>query len=74
MRRYNILDLSPREIEVCKLVSKGYPSKQIATLLDIGVRTVESYRYRINTKVGAHSVVDVINYANEYLSEGLKDG
>ncbi|MCX6316085.1 MAG: response regulator transcription factor [Bacteroidetes bacterium] len=44
-------DLSLREIEVIKLINKGYSSKEIASELSISVRTIEVHRHNILKKL-----------------------
>jgi len=55
--------LSPRECEVARLVALGRGNKEVAAMLGITAKTVETYRARIMRKVGAHSVVDLVHYA-----------
>jgi DNA-binding NarL/FixJ family response regulator len=57
--------LSKRECEVVRLLAEGNSSKEIATLLNIAVTTVETYRARIMMKLGVHSVVQLVRYAVE---------
>lgn len=47
--------LSPRELEVARMVAKGYPNKIIASVLDISVWTVSTHLRRIFAKVGVTS-------------------
>jgi DNA-binding NarL/FixJ family response regulator len=55
--------LGKRECEVLRLLAEGKSSKEIATLLAISVRTVETYRTRISMKLDLHSVGQLIRYA-----------
>ena len=55
--------LSSREREVIRLVALGHSSKEIARVLDISPRTVDTYRNRLMHKLGLHSVADVVRYA-----------
>jgi len=55
--------LSDREREVVRLVAHGYSNKEIATKLDVSVKTVETYRYRATEKLGLHSRADLVRYA-----------
>jgi DNA-binding NarL/FixJ family response regulator len=55
--------LGKRECEVLRLLAEGMSSKEIATLLNISVRTVETYRARISMKLDLHSVGQLIRYA-----------
>jgi PAS domain S-box-containing protein len=47
---YDFPKLTPREIKVADLVRSGRTSKEIAELLNVSRRTVESYRNRLRTK------------------------
>ena len=58
--------LSPREIEIVRLVAKGNINKEISTALDISVKTVEAYRAKIMLKLQIHSVTDLVLYAVRY--------
>jgi two-component system response regulator NreC len=55
--------LAPRERQVLQLVAEGKTSKEIATLLDLTVRTAESYRNRIMEKLGIHETAGLVRYA-----------
>ncbi len=44
--------LTSREIEVCDMIKNGLTSKEIAGLLNISLRTVETHRIKIRTKLG----------------------
>ncbi len=46
------LNLTPREIQLADLVMQGRTNKEIADLLNISVRSVESYRYSLRKKLG----------------------
>jgi DNA-binding NarL/FixJ family response regulator len=56
-------DLSEREAEVLRLVAWGYTNKEIAARLQIGVKTVETYKTRLMEKLEARSRVDLVRYA-----------
>jgi DNA-binding NarL/FixJ family response regulator len=55
--------LTPREVDVLKLVANGLTSKQIAAQLRVSVRTVETHRERITHKTGIDSVAGLTKYA-----------
>jgi DNA-binding NarL/FixJ family response regulator len=55
--------LTDRERRVIQLLAEGKRSKQIATLLGISVKTVESHRATIMRKLGLHSVTELVHYA-----------
>jgi DNA-binding NarL/FixJ family response regulator len=56
-------DLSERETEVVRLVAAGHSNKEIASKLEIGVKTVETYKARSLEKLGLHSRADLVRYA-----------
>jgi two-component system response regulator NreC len=55
--------LSAREMQVLKLVARGYSSAQIAKQIFVGVKTVETYRSRFAEKLGLRTRSDVIRFA-----------
>ncbi|HZD00023.1 MAG TPA: response regulator transcription factor [Actinomycetes bacterium] len=55
--------LTPRELEVVKLIAEGHTSKQIAALLVITVRTVERHRANVLEKLGMRDRVELTRYA-----------
>jgi DNA-binding NarL/FixJ family response regulator len=52
-----------REREIILLLAEGKANKQIAEKLGITVRTVEAHRANIMTKLGLHSVIELVHYA-----------
>ena len=59
----NTHDLSAREIEVLKLITKGFINKEIAEKLNISLTTVISHRKNITEKLGIKSVSGLTIYA-----------
>jgi DNA-binding NarL/FixJ family response regulator len=55
--------LTPRELEVLKLIAEGYSSKEIASMLVISLKTVERHRANILGKLGMRDRVDLTRYA-----------
>jgi DNA-binding CsgD family transcriptional regulator len=55
--------LSRREREVVKHLTEGKCNKEIASVLGLSVKTVETYRARIMAKLNAHSLSDVFRFA-----------
>ena len=60
--------LSPRELQVLRLVAEGKTSKDIAALLDLGLQTVRSYRKTMMKKLGVNNVAGLTQLA---LAAGL---
>jgi DNA-binding NarL/FixJ family response regulator len=54
---------TPREIEIIRFLAEGKVNKEIAALLGISVRTVETHRSKIMLKLGVHSLAELIHYA-----------
>jgi two-component system response regulator NreC len=55
--------LSPREIQVLRLVAEGKSSKEIATLLDLSEQTIRSYRKSLMRKLGVNNAVTLTQLA-----------
>jgi DNA-binding NarL/FixJ family response regulator len=55
--------LTPRELEVLKLIAEAQTSKQISELLFISVKTVERHRQNILDKLGMRDRVELTRYA-----------
>jgi two-component system response regulator NreC len=58
--------LTPREIDVLKLIVQGYTNRQIAEELCISTRTVEGHRSNLSDKLGLHTRVELVRYAKEH--------
>ena len=56
--------LSEREIEVINLIRDGLSSKEIATRLNIAIKTVEVHRHNILKKLKVKNTASLINYIN----------
>jgi len=56
-------ELSPRELQVLRLVAEGKTSKEIAVLLDLGLQTVRSYRKTMMRKLGVSNVAGLTQVA-----------
>jgi len=54
---------TPREVEVIRLLADGKTNKEIAAELGITMRTAETHRAKIMSKLGLHSLAAVIHYA-----------
>jgi two-component system, NarL family, response regulator NreC len=57
--------LSPRELEVLKLIALGHTNGEIAATLYLSVRTVESHRSHIQQKTGRTTRAELVGYARE---------
>ncbi len=66
MRSKSTEALTPREIEVLKLIVQGCTNRQIGEELKISTRTAESHRANLSEKLGLHSRVELVRYAREH--------
>ena len=56
-------DLTPRELEVVKLIAEAHTNKQIAQILNLSEKTVESHRGNVLSKLGMRDRVELVRYA-----------
>ena len=62
--------LTPRELDVVKLIAEAYTNKQIAEILKVSEKTVESHRGNVLAKLGMRDRVELVRYA---IRRGLID-
>ena len=62
-KRRDPATLTPREIEVLRLIVQGHTNSQIAEVLTLSVRTIESHRANLMGKLGLQSRVELVRYA-----------
>jgi DNA-binding NarL/FixJ family response regulator len=55
--------LTPRERHVLQLVAEGKSSKEIAGLLGVSVKTVDTHRGHVMRKLGIHELANLVRYA-----------
>ncbi len=55
--------LTEREREVLQLLAEGRSNKEVASLLDLSVYTVETHRTRIMQKLNLHNTAELVLYA-----------
>ena len=58
--------LSPREIDVIRLIKKGMSNSEVANVLFIGEETVKSHRKNIYFKLNIAKVTELIAFADKY--------
>jgi two-component system response regulator NreC len=58
-------NLSPREVEVLRLIALGHTNGEIASSLFLSVRTVESHRAHIQQKIRLTTRAELVAYARE---------
>lgn len=58
-----LADLAPRERQVLELIADGFCTKQIASRLKVGVKTIEYYRSRLMSKTGINHIAGLTRLA-----------
>jgi DNA-binding NarL/FixJ family response regulator len=61
--------LTPSEFEVLHLIGSGHSSQEIAKLLNRSIKTIETHRFNIRTKLNLKDGADLIRYAAQWISE-----
>jgi len=57
--------LTPREVDIIRLVQEGLSSKQIADRLGLSPFTVDTHRKNIYVKLGISTVAELVNFAGK---------
>jgi DNA-binding NarL/FixJ family response regulator len=60
--------LTPRELEIVRLITLGKGNKEVAAQLGIAVRTAETHRANVMKKLNLHNLAEVVQFA---MSRGL---
>lgn len=69
---YAIDTLSDREMEVFQLIGNGYGTRQIATRLNLSVKTIDSYREHLKLKLRLDGGTELVRHAIQWVkSEGI---
>ena len=55
-------ELTPRESEVLRFIAQGFSNKEIASQLNISIKTVETYKARAVEKLGLFTRADIVRY------------
>jgi DNA-binding NarL/FixJ family response regulator len=55
--------LTPRQREVLQLIAEGQTTKEIATILNVSVKTVETHRMQLMERLNVHDVAGLVRYA-----------
>jgi len=55
--------LTPRQREVLQLVAEGHSNKEIASRLQVALKTVETHRTELMERLGIHGVAGLVRYA-----------
>ena len=55
--------LTSRERQIVQMLAEGKTSKEVATALDISVKTADTHRANLMRKLNLHSLADIVRYA-----------
>jgi len=61
--RLDVPSLTERETDVLKLMALGFTTKEISRRLDVGVKSVETYKARGTEKLGLKTRAELVRYA-----------
>jgi DNA-binding NarL/FixJ family response regulator len=61
--RQRLRTLSPRQLEVLRLVTEGHTTREVAKRLKLSAKTVETHRGEIMRRLAMHDVVALVRYA-----------
>jgi two-component system, NarL family, response regulator NreC len=56
-------ELTPREVEIVRLIALGHTSREIASMLQLSRRTVETHRSRIHAKLAVATRAELVRFA-----------
>ena len=63
-----VIKLTPKESQVLQLIAEGYPTRDIADIQGVSIKTISTHRENIMEKLGIHSVAGLTKYA---IREGM---
>jgi DNA-binding NarL/FixJ family response regulator len=69
----NLERLTPRQREVLALTARGFSMKEVALMLNISVKTVETHRSNLMERLDLHNVPRLVHYAIKAGLIGLED-
>ena len=55
--------LTPREVEILKLVAEGHTNQEIADQLVLSIKTVQAHRANVMEKLGLHDITQLVRFA-----------
>ncbi|MBE0535932.1 MAG: response regulator transcription factor [Phycisphaerae bacterium] len=64
----SVSNLSDRELEVFRLIGQGYSTRKIAEMLHLSIKTVETYRAHIKSKLNLEDAAQLLQYAVQWVN------
>ncbi|HVT23496.1 MAG TPA: response regulator transcription factor [Rhizomicrobium sp.] len=65
-------DLSDRELEVFRLLGQGYETREIASSLDVSIKTIQTYCARIKEKLRIRTGTELLREAIQWTESGAR--
>jgi DNA-binding NarL/FixJ family response regulator len=56
-------ELTARQREILQLIAEGHSTKEIAAKLELSVKTVDTHRTELMTRLGIHDIAGLVRYA-----------
>ena len=66
--------ITDRELEIFQLIGTGRSSKEIASQLNISIKTIGTYRERIKEKLNLKNATELVRYAVIWVETGIFKG
>jgi DNA-binding NarL/FixJ family response regulator len=60
---HSVEELTPRQLDVLRMIAEGYSTKEIARGLNISAKTVETHRSLLMQRLNIHDVAGLVRYA-----------
>jgi DNA-binding CsgD family transcriptional regulator len=67
-RRFDINSLSDRELEIFSFIGRGFSVSELASELNVSVKTIETHQMRIKEKLAVRSAAELRQKAREWLA------
>jgi DNA-binding NarL/FixJ family response regulator len=55
--------LTTRQREILQLIAEGHPTKEVARILEVSVKTVETHRMRLMERLDIHDLPGLVRFA-----------
>lgn len=69
----NVLEkLSPRQVEILRLIGEGHSTKEIATILVLSTKTVDSHRQQLMERLNIHDIAGLVRFAIQHKLASLE--
>jgi DNA-binding NarL/FixJ family response regulator len=67
-RSFDVNSLSDRELEIFSFIGRGFSTSELASELNVSVKTIETHQMRIKEKLGLRSAAELRHKAREWLA------